>query len=429
MARALTVADVILGEAVSGSPAKRYADMKAIASVIANRARALGVTPDQVVSSSREFNAYGRSLPAGVNEYRSLADQAWQDVQTNGPVHSAMFYATPAAVGNLPKGLKQETETAGHVYYSDPKRRAIGTSLGYRSPLGRVQPAETASQAIAGIMSPEAQPATVSERMGLMAYSPTEQEPQQMAQNTLPTRSVKTVSYFKPEPELSLDTLRQQQPASQMGLLAQQYASYGAGKAAPQQAGLLAQDVAYQGLINGLNSQKQQLQAGVNPMDATTRWKAGDEVADVSPTTPMPMADVPNVSPEQTASVAGPAGSGGLLSPQEQQMFAAQHANLSSQPFNSKFGMNALNFGKGALGGIGGGLLGAALLGPVGGLLGAALGKSAMNGKINTMMTGYPQAPTSKSRGDGKETSYGRSVRESSHQFDNAVKSGSVGLW
>lgn len=440
MAKARTVADVILGEAVSGSPAKRYADMKAIASVIANRARALGVTPEQVVSNRREFNAYGKSLPAGVGAYRSLAQRALDDVATNGPIHSGTFYATPKAAGNLPKGLKQETATTGHIYYSDPQNRAIGTQLGYRQP----RPAETATQAIAGLLSPTSQPATVNERMGLLnAYSPPQEQPQMV----------------------SLDTLRQQQPAAQMSQ-AQQYASYGAGRRPtemagllsqdvarqrmvdalnaqkqqlasagtlqktgrlPQQAdqaGLLGQDVAYQGLINGLNTQKQQLQAGVNPMEEAAPWKQPGVL-----TQPTPMADVPQVDYQPTASVAGPAGAGGLLSPQEQQMYDAQRANLASQPYNSKFGMNAGNFAKGALGGVGGGLLGAALLGPVGGLLGAMLGKSAMTGTVNSKVTGYPQAPKSKSQGDGKETDYGRSVRESSRQYDRAVKSGSVGLY
>ena len=418
MPKARTVEDVILGEAVSGSPAKRYADMKAIASVIANRARSLGVSPEEVVSVRREFNAYGKRLPAGVTAYRELARQAINEVAKNGPVHGATFYATPSASGNLPKGLKRETATTGHVYYSDPQNRAIGTSLGYRQP----RPQETALQAIAGIMSPEAQPATVNQRMGLMnAYSPQAEVPQ-MA-NTVPTRTVQTTSYRRPEPQVSLDVFRQPQAAPMS--VAEQYASYGAGKAAATQAGLLSQDVAYQRMINDLNVQKQQLAMGINPMDAAAPWKQQPGLIEQ----PAPMANAPQVSAEQTASVSGPAGAGGLLSPQEQQMFEAQRANLMSQPLNSKVGMNIGNFAKGAFGGLGGGLLGAALLGPVGGLLGAALGKSAMNGAINRQITGFPEAPKSKSQGDGKETAYGRSVRESSSQFDRAMKSGGIGLY
>jgi hypothetical protein len=227
--------------------------------------------------------------------------------------------------------------------------------------------------------------------------------------------------------QVSLDTLRQNQPQPPMSV-ADQYASYGAGKAAPTQAGLLSEDVAHQRMIDQLNEQKRRLQAGVNPMDDAEPWKAQPGLL-TEPPASIQTADVPQVSSEQTASVAGPAGAGGLLSPQEQQMYEAQRASLSQQPFNSKFGMKAGNFAKGALGGIGGGLLGAALLGPVGGLLGAALGKSAMNGKVNTMMTGYPEAPKSKSRGDGKMTDYGRSVQNSSEQFRNAMNNGGIGLY
>lgn len=129
---ARTVVDVVLGEAVSGSRAQRYRDMQAIASVIANRAARLGVTPQEVVANQREFNAYGKALPRGVNAYRDLAEAALRDVATNGPVHQGTFYATPSATKNLPKGLKQVTKTAGHVYYDDPKNRAIGTARGYR---------------------------------------------------------------------------------------------------------------------------------------------------------------------------------------------------------------------------------------------------------------------------------------------------------
>jgi hypothetical protein len=132
--RAKSVTDVILGEAVSGSPEKRYEDMKAIASVMVNRARSLGVPLETVVQNQREFNAYNKRLPSGVNAYRGLAEQALNEVITNGPVHNATFYATPAAKGNLPKGLVEETRTGGHVYFSDPKNRAIGTAVGYRRP-------------------------------------------------------------------------------------------------------------------------------------------------------------------------------------------------------------------------------------------------------------------------------------------------------
>ena len=64
---ARTVRDVVLGEATHGTRAQRLADMRAIVSVIENRARQLGITPQQVVANSKEFNAYGKALPKGVN--------------------------------------------------------------------------------------------------------------------------------------------------------------------------------------------------------------------------------------------------------------------------------------------------------------------------------------------------------------------------
>ncbi len=184
--------------------------------------------------------------------------------------------------------------------------------------------------------------------------------------------------------------------------LAEQYGLYGQGQAAARSLGLLAQDVAAQ----------------------PSQTYPVNEAVPQSVTAYAPSATTPQVS-----AVSGPAGAGGLLSPEEQEMFEAQRANLSSQPLNSNLGMKVGNFAKGALGSIGGGLLGSALLGPVGGLIGAAIGNSAMNGSINRGFTGFPEAPKSKSQGDGKETAYGRSVRESSAQYDRAAKSGRAGLY
>lgn len=132
--RARTVHEVIAAEAVSGTPAERYADMKAIASVIANRARILGVSPEQVVSLTSEFNAYNKPMPAGTQSLVDMAAAAMNDVEVNGPVNNATFYATPAATNNLPNGLQAEAQTTGHVYYSDPQNRAIYTADGLKSP-------------------------------------------------------------------------------------------------------------------------------------------------------------------------------------------------------------------------------------------------------------------------------------------------------
>lgn len=132
--KARTVEDVILGEATYGTPEERFRDMLAIASVIDNRARQLGVTPEEVISAPGQFSAYNRALPAGVDRYRALAKSALDMVKTNGPVHRATFYATPDAVGNLPSGLAQVGQTTGHIYFDDPANRPIRTSVGFRVP-------------------------------------------------------------------------------------------------------------------------------------------------------------------------------------------------------------------------------------------------------------------------------------------------------
>jgi hypothetical protein len=134
MVRALDPASVIAGEAVSGTPEERWNDMVAIASVIANRAAALGVTPQQVIANTNEFNAYNRQMPAGTPQLVDMAQEALNYVEENGPINNATFYATPAATDNLPSGLLAEGATTGHQYFSDPQNRAIGTSLGYRQP-------------------------------------------------------------------------------------------------------------------------------------------------------------------------------------------------------------------------------------------------------------------------------------------------------
>ena len=135
MAKVKSVVDTILGEAAYGTPQQRYADMVNIASVIANRAAQTRTTPQQVVSVRSEFNAYGKPLPSGVEKYRSLAQQALDDVLANGPKHNATFYATPKAAKNLPKGLKQVASTSGHVYFTDPQNRAIRTAVGFVKPV------------------------------------------------------------------------------------------------------------------------------------------------------------------------------------------------------------------------------------------------------------------------------------------------------
>lgn len=136
MATAKTVIDVILGEAVGEKPgwrpteAQRLDDMKAIASVIYNRANGDVFKMRDVISGRKQFHAYGKALPPGAEKYRALADQALREILDNGPVTDATYYATPSDVGYLPKGLAAATETVGHKYFTDPQQRPFVTASG-----------------------------------------------------------------------------------------------------------------------------------------------------------------------------------------------------------------------------------------------------------------------------------------------------------
>ena len=131
---ARSLVDVVLGEAVSGTRAQRFEDMKAIASAVANRANRANVSVNDVISAKGQFDAYGKALPPGVEAFRSLAEQAIAEVEQFGPTHAGTFYATPSATKNLPSGLQPVTKTAGHVYFDDPQNRAIATAQGYVTP-------------------------------------------------------------------------------------------------------------------------------------------------------------------------------------------------------------------------------------------------------------------------------------------------------
>ncbi|KQZ49697.1 hypothetical protein ASD54_12220 [Rhizobium sp. Root149] len=130
---------MLLGEAKAGN----FEDLVAIASAIANRAAATNTTASNIVAKRSEFNAYGKSLPAGVEKYRDLAKEAIDYVNTFGPTHTGQFYATPAAKDNLPSGLRQVSASPGHVFFEDPQGRSINTAVGYRQP----GPVEIASAA------------------------------------------------------------------------------------------------------------------------------------------------------------------------------------------------------------------------------------------------------------------------------------------
>lgn len=145
---------------------------------------------------------------------------------------------------------------------------------------------------------------------------------------------------------------------------------------------------------------------------------------------PVETAYQPTAEVTGPASMAGmvndPVSTPGLMSNEERAMVDRQRGLLANQPLNSNTGARLLSGAKGLAGGFGGALLGGALLGPVGGLLGGLVGRQMTTGGL---LNRYPDAPKGKTQGDGKETDYGRDVRQSSKQYDRAVKSKSVGLY
>jgi hypothetical protein len=110
-----------------GTPEQQWADALGVASAVYNRAIATGTDYNTVVADKSQFNAYNLPMQPGDLKRTELAKAAMAQVEQFGPVHNGTYYATPAAVGNLPKGLEDtgyEVPT-GHVYKNDPLSRAI----------------------------------------------------------------------------------------------------------------------------------------------------------------------------------------------------------------------------------------------------------------------------------------------------------------
>lgn len=223
---------------------------------------------------------------------------------------------------------------------------------------------------------------------------------------------------FEPQQQVSLDTLRQAQPAppSPTMSVADQYASYGAGKAAPRMAGLLAEDVAHQSMINKLNEQKKQLAAGVNPMDAQPAWAAPGLIEQP-------------VAPAQMAQVEAPPAMGDTTGLMPSAAAMPMRDALADQALARQVSMG-LGTHK-MMGGIGGGLLGGMMLGPlgamVGGLLGRNLGAKSYHPPAPSTPQGRPASSTRMTRDSlSKE---GRGLYDSSAQVRAAVDSGRPGLY
>lgn len=490
--RARTVTDVILGEAVSGTPEERYRDMQAIASVMVNRANQLGVPLETVVSNTNEFNAYNRALPAGVNAYRSLAEQALTDVLTNGPVNDATFYATPAATKNLPKGLLAVDQTTGHQYFSDPYGRAIGTAVGYRQP-NALSVAQIEQIDENNIPTPSAAPRGLLDTVQTASVTPVDRgilgdiaepqsfdmgrfgdaAPQQQAQSFDMGRFGDTpAATAYSDPAQSFDAGRfgdVAQPAqtafdsgrfgtattANQGMtgLRDALAASNAQMAAQAQQGLLGTDVqAAQPAGPSMASLRDQYaqygQAQQSMQDALAQQVANAnlaaDVADVAAqkasvkTGRLPQVTQPTVTQTQPGYVDP------VVSAQPAQTVAAQPAaparpmaapssamaQSQSQSTQTALGKQVDRdiMARGLLGGIGGGLVGGALLGPVGAVLGGLLGRTVAN---RTYSPPAPENPTGEKKGSGYDSlsDYGREAYRDSKQVRDAVDSGKQGLW
>lgn len=180
----------------------------------------------------------------------------------------------------------------------------------------------------------------------------------------------------------------------------------------------------------------QQLDAGELPglLGPATSWPgqmpaAATAYTDPAVTTQPSIRNASVQAPETTASI-----SSGLMSPQEAAQVSAQQgllggplAHSSPAQLQAAAARNAQAMQRQSLlGGLGGGLLGGLVLGPLGAVAGGLLGKNIANRNY------YPEAPEPSKKGktdDRSLNSYGRDVANQSGQFGRAVASGKAGLW
>jgi murein DD-endopeptidase MepM/ murein hydrolase activator NlpD len=186
--KATSVADVLLGEAVTGTLQERFDDMVSIASVIANRAMQTGTSLKSIVSAPGQFGAFGKGLPKGAEAHRNLAEAALAHVERHGPVHNATYYATPSARNNLPSGLQNVHATTGHVFATDPQNRSIRTADGYKAPTA------TIAAASAPVSAP--MPAPAPRGQDAVGYAP--QTPQAPALQAIEAAIAPTVATTAP---------------------------------------------------------------------------------------------------------------------------------------------------------------------------------------------------------------------------------------
>jgi hypothetical protein len=208
---------------------------------------------------------------------------------------------------------------------------------------------------------------------------------------------------------------------------------------------LSAFDAARFGVLGPVATTPQQLQRGLldQQLDAgdlpgllgpATSWPGQAPTAAYTDPAVTAQPSIQNASvqaPDETASI-----SNGLMSPQEAAQVSAQQGLLGGPMAHSTPAQLQAAAARNVqamqrqslLGGLGGGLLGGLVLGPIGAIGGGLLGKSLANRNY------YPEAPqpdpkSKNSKNDKSLNDYGKSVSNSSGQFSRAMERGGIGLY
>lgn len=437
MATAKSVIDVMLGEAGGKTAEQRYNDMLHIASSIVNRARMTGQSIEDIALSRSQYNAYGKRLPGGVEQYRDLAERALNEVLTSGPVTSATYYATPSAVDNLPGRLAFEAETAnGHQYFSDPEFRGIVTRRGARQPSLLNPPTpefreEPWTSAVPGVVE-RGLLSDVPSDLQSPAMTPTEAYGQ-LAASTAGT-GLQNLSGQSPMAGLRSGLLSQARDYQTLSLTPDQYqaaldrrdtalgllggsATTTADRMAEMQTQANLQNevnvarqsvsqpretIAYQPDANATAAmaaieaisptQAQQAQpsslkdayaqlgstldqAGIIGLSGTKEYNPNAPLGELVGSSPLDSLPAYNPQTVDAAPIEGPVTTGAIDTPEIAQNAQATTVQTTQQP--SRLGGMARNAGASLLGGIAGTALG----GPIGGLIGSALAREALGAR------------------------------------------------
>lgn len=419
MATAQSVIDVMLGEAGGKTAEERYNDMLHIASSIVNRARMTGQSIEDIALSQSQYNAFGKALPGGVGKYRDLAQQALDEVLTKGPVNKATYYATPAAVDNLPGRLAYETATKSHQYFSDPELRGIVTRKGARQPgllntptpefrqdpWASAVPGEVErgllSDVPAGLQTPAVSPqqgygllaetmgqtpslnmsgagvqSAAADRMagGEVANGMDQLRSGLLSSGSMPSREAQMAEMqaqanFQNEVNMARQSVSQ--PRTFEAYQPEQQASLNNGVAAIEAVSPSTQQAQPRSLADAYSQLGSSLdQGGILGLSGMKQYDPNEPLGKLANQNPFESLPAYEPSAVDTAAIEGPVTSE-IAAPEdtvEQDQAGAVQGNTPS-----RFGNAVRNFGVSALGGIAGSTLG----GPVGAMIGSALAREA----------------------------------------------------